>query len=245
MVIASEQGGLAIRADLAGAIERSRKRLMRPGTWWDGPTRSAMVAEARNAHHCALCRERKDALSPYAVTGDHDSLGELPDNVVEVIHRVATDCGRLTETWYQDMLATGLSETEYVEIIGVVSTISALDTFSRAIGEPMPPLPAPEPGEPTRHRPVGAKVQDSWVPTLEMDDIRPEDPNPYPHGGSANIHKAMSCVPEETAGFFDLVEAMYMAGKVMRDFGTEHRAVSHAQCELMAARLSVIHQCIF
>jgi hypothetical protein len=71
------------------------------------------------------------------------------------------------------------------------------------------------------------------------------DPAPYPHGGSANIHKAMSLVPEETAGFFDLVEALYMPGKVMRDFGNEHRAVSHAQSELIAARISALNQCIY
>ena len=245
MATATETEGLAIRADLEAAIERAWERLARPGTWWDGAGRMAIAAEARNAAGCTLCAERKQALSPYNVEGAHESLGALPEAVVEVIHRVCTDPGRLTESWYDQAISGGIAETEYVEIIGVVSTLTSLDTFARALGEVPRPLPPPLAGEPTRHRPAGARHQGSWVPTLEPGDVGPEDPEPYPHGGSANIHKAMSLVPEETAGFFDLVEALYMPGRAMRDFGKEYRAVTHAQSKLIAARISAINQCIY
>jgi len=72
-----------------------------------------IAAETRRAPYCALCRRRKEALSPAAIAGKHDSLDELPEAVVEVIHRVRTDPGRLSERWFRDVIATGLGEEEY------------------------------------------------------------------------------------------------------------------------------------
>ena len=73
---------VAIRADLAKAHARAWERIGRPGTWWDGAARVAIAAETRLACSCGLCRRRKDALSPAAIEGAHDSLGELAEAVV-------------------------------------------------------------------------------------------------------------------------------------------------------------------
>ena len=143
------------RADLDRAWSRAWEHLSRPGTWWDGAQRLAIVEACREALDCALCRERAAALSPFAVDGIHDSTVGLPENVVEVIHRVRTDSGRLTESWFRRMLDSGLSETEYVEIVGVVSTATALDTLAKGLGVPERSLPRagtrqpvpPPPGE--------------------------------------------------------------------------------------------------
>ena len=116
-----------------------------------------MVEACREALDCALCRERAAALSPFAVEGTHDSTTDLPDNVVEVVHRIRTDSGRLTESWFDRMMDTGLSETEYVEIVGVVSVATALDTLAKGLGIPPRPLPEPVPGSPSRHRPANAR----------------------------------------------------------------------------------------
>ena len=157
-------GRLTIRDDLGAACARAWQRIARRGTWWNGAQRIAIAAETRNALQCGLCRERKAALSPFAITGEHDGGGELPGPVVEVVHRVRTDSGRLTRAWYEGVLASGLSDAQYVEIVGVVATTSALDTFSRGIGVAPTPLPPPQPGEPTRHRPARAKQGIAWVP---------------------------------------------------------------------------------
>src|SRR5439155_9866140 len=77
-----EAAPVAIREDLAAAHRRARDHLARPGTWWDGRERVALMAEARHAVDCALCRRRKAALSPAAVAGSHDSLGDLPEIAV-------------------------------------------------------------------------------------------------------------------------------------------------------------------
>ena len=56
------------------------------GTWLTASIRTAVWAEARNAPACTLCRDRKQAISPYALKGKHDSCTQLPENIVEVVH---------------------------------------------------------------------------------------------------------------------------------------------------------------
>lgn len=234
-----------IRDDLASARERSWERLSSPGTWWSAGERLLMVDEIRRAQKCALCRRRKEALSPYTIDGEHESGGLLPDNVIEVIHRVSTDSGRLREAWFDEIMASGLTDTAYVEIIGVISTLIALDTFDRALGLPQRTPAAALSGEPTRHRPKGARKTIAWVATLAPEDIADEDPDPYPGFEPINIHFAMSLVPEEVAGFFELDQALYLPQAAIRDLDNEYRALTHSQLELIAARLAALNQCFY
>jgi len=237
---------IAIRDDLAAAHRRARHHLAHPGTWWDGAQRVALMAETRNAAGCALCRERKDALSPAAVAGAHDSLGELPELAVEAVHRIRTDPGRLTRGWYDGIIRAGLTSEQYVEIVSVVAHTVALDTFARGIG--IAPLPLPQPGHdvPARHHPAGAKPGPAWVPWIEPEDLTEAEAGIYPQGRPpANIHKAMSLVPAEVKSFFDLCEHHYLGPLEMRDFGREFRAITHAQIELLAARVSALNRCFY
>ena len=55
---------IALRDDLAAAHARAWERIGNPGTWWDGAQRVAIAAETRHVPYCALCRRRKEALSP-------------------------------------------------------------------------------------------------------------------------------------------------------------------------------------
>ena len=152
-----EQAPIEIREDLAAAHRRARDHLAQPGTWWDGAQRVALMAEARNAMDCALCRRRKEALSPAAVAGTHDSLGELPEIAVEIVHRIRTDPARLTRAWYEGVIEAGLTPEQYVEIVSVVAHTVALDSFAQGIGVSPLPLPRPANGMPARHRPAGAR----------------------------------------------------------------------------------------
>jgi hypothetical protein len=199
-----------------------------------------MIAEARNAAQCALCRQRKAALSPYMVPGTHCSLGELPSVVVEVIHRLSTDAGRLTEKWVQDCLEKGITDAEYVEIVGLVATVTALDTFAKAMGEVRRALPPVLAGEPTRQRPKAAKRSIAWVPTVAPQDVQPGDTDPYRYG-AVHIQQALSLVPDSVVGFFDLDVTLYLPQDAIRDFATEYRAISHTQLEFIAAKASSIN----
>ena len=237
-----------VRADMAAAYEEAWRHLARAGTWLDGDRRLAIAAETRNATACRLCRERAAALSPFAIDGDHDHLGLLPDPIVEIVHRVRTDSGRLTESWFRAMLECGVTEEDYVETVAVISIATALDTLARGLGVPVRALPQPEPGAPARHRPNGAKSGLAWVPTLEQEDLEDGDPDPYPGKTPdliANIHRAMSLVPAEVAAFFALDDVIYLPQWAMKDFSREFRAISHAQIELLAARVSMINRCTY
>jgi hypothetical protein len=235
-----------VRDDLAAAHARAWRHVARPGTWWDGAARVAIVAETRQARLCALCRGRKEALSPFAIEGIHDSLGQLPEIAVEVVHRVLTDPARLSERWYRAVIAGELTEAQYVEIVSVVAHTVAIDTMARGLGLDVPPLPHPEPGSPSRYRPAGAKPGGAWVPWVEPADVSEGEAGLYPNDRPpANIMKAMSLVPDEVRSFFDLVTHQYLPGEVMRDFAHEYRAIRHSQIELLAARVSALNRCLY
>jgi len=235
-----------IRDDLRASHAGAWARIARPGTWWDGAERVAIAAETRNAPRCALCRRCKEALSPLAIAGAHEGLGRLPEIVVEVVHRVVTDPGRLGEGWYHGAIARGLSAEQYVETVSVVAHTVAIDTMARGLGFDALPLPDPEPGAPSRHRPAGAKPGGAWVPWIEPDELGEAEAGLYPSDRPpANIMKAMSLVPEEARSFFDLVTHQYLPREVMRDFSREYRAISHAQIELLAARVSALNRCLY
>jgi alkylhydroperoxidase family enzyme len=84
------------------------------------------------------------------------------------------------------------------------------------------------------------------VPWLEPEDITDREAGIYPQGRpAANIMKAMSLVPDEVRSFFDIVSHQYQGPLEMRDFAREYRAISHAQIELLAARVSALNQCLY
>ena len=227
------------------ATARAWHYVASPGTWLTGAERVAIAVEARAAKDCALCREQKAALSTFAVEGRHDGLAALPEELVEVIHRVRSDPGRLTETWFRKVMDSGIPDTSYVEIVSVTGTIMALDALARGLGIPMRELPEPIAGEPTRLRPAGAKPGLCWLPTVAPEDVAENDPNPYETNLALNIHRAFSLVPAEVLACFDYTEAFYLSDPAIRDFSREYRAIDHAQIELLSARVSALNQCFY
>ena len=237
-----------VGSNLVEAHQRAWVRLASPGTWWDGATRIAIARETRTALECAYCVTRRDALSPYAVEGEHQVAGDLPDGLVEVIHRVRTDATRLTRKFYQDALAAGLSAGEYVETIGVMATVIGIDGFTKALGLPVHPLPEPVAGEPSRRLPTKTNDALAWVPTVAPEDVTEADEDPYQGLAGVNIHRALSLVPAEVQGLFDLDSVHYLPDHALRDKDTDYfdsRALSHPQIEFLAARVSVINQCVY
>lgn len=236
---------LPVREGLRRECGLAWERLASPGTWWSAAERLAIAAESRNAHACPLCRSRKEALSPYTVDGAHASLGRLPAPMVEIVHRLTTDAGRLTKAWLHATLAEGVTEEQYVEAVGVIAVVVALDTFDLSLGLPQRPLPPPRAGTPTRHRPAGAKRDLAWVHTVAPEALGPGDPDPYTVHGVKNIHRALSLVPQEVLNFFDLDVELYLKDHEIRDFTREFRALSHAQMELLAGRVSSLNGCYY
>ena len=236
---------LPVRPGLAAAQQRAWARLAEPGEWWSGAVRVAIAEETRAATVCELCRERKAALSPYAVAGTHSAATNLPEVLVEVIHRIRTDPGRLTRRFYEEALAGGLTDAEYVETVGVMATVIAIDSFCDAMGLPRHKLPAPAPGEPRRRRPAGAKEGLAWVPTVAPEDLTEAEAGMYEGLSAVNIHRALSLVPAEVVGFFDMDSVHYLPDAQLRDFANEYRALTHAQIEFLAGRVSAINRCVY
>lgn len=240
-----------IRKDLADALQEAWRRLGDAGTWWTGAQRLAIAAEARQAPHCGFCIARKQAASAAMVNGRHDKAVSLPDPAIEAIHRIRTDSGRLGIGWYRSVTGTELTEEHYVELLSVVVTVVAIDTFHRAAGLPLPALPTARAGEPARRRPAGAKPGLAWMPTLAPEDRAPEDPDLYldhpgpRQRGGGNVHRALSLVPNSMIHWWDMFETMYLPAPAMRDFGREYRAISHAQIEMLAARVAALNQCVY
>lgn len=242
---------MTFRPDLMAAQATAWEWLGRPGAWWSGSQHVAIVAETRRAAGCLLCRNRKAAAIPAAVLGAHDTITTLSAPAVEAIHRIATDSGRLGETWYRRLLGPDLSQAQYIELVAIVAITVAVDSLRDGAGLPPLDLPLPMPGLPTRTTPPQAKPGPAWMPVLFPEDWKPPTADLYrslpgpPERGRGHIHLALSLVPEAMIAWWDLFEPMYLRSAEMRDFTREFRAVSHAQIEMLAARTAALNQCIY
>lgn len=237
--------GVAVREDIRSAHRELWSRLRAPGTWWTGAARVAIAAESREAVGCTLCRERKAALSAGAVQGQHATAGRLPASVVDVIHRIRIDAGRLDRTWFDAVLAAGLAQPAYVELVGIVTMVAGIDYFARALGIPAFPLPEPLPGEPSRHAPAGARASGGWLPMIAPEDATGPEADLYGDAGFVpNIMRALSLVPDEVRMLRRLSDVHYLPIPSIPD-PTARRALDRMQMELVAARVSALNQCFY
>jgi len=234
-----------VRDDLREAHRFILDRVHSPGTWWTGVERVAIAAEAREAVRCALCRKRRRSLSPGAVRGRHDGPHILPENVVDAVHRIRSDPARLSRSWFDGVIAGGLEVTRYVELVSVTSVMAGLDYFARALGVAPLPLPAPLAGEPSRHRPAGAKQSGAWVPMIDPADAAGPEADLYGGGDFVpNIVRALSLVPDEVRLLRRSTDAHYVPVAQIPD-PTYRRALARPQMELVAARVSALNQCFY
>jgi len=241
--ISYEGAPVPVREDIPQAEGRSWERLASPGNWWTGAERVAIAGEVRKARECALCAERKQASSPEAVQGHHDSPGVLPEAAVDVVHRVVTDSSQLSKSWFERTLASGLSDAQYVEIVGVVVAVVSIDSFCRALGVPLHPLPEPEPGGPSRYRPPGAALEGAWVPMIQPGKLSEREADLYP-GRTGNVIRALSLVPDAVRMLKDLSAAHYLPVADVGNPGVG-RALDRSQMELLAGRVSALNECFY
>ncbi|MYD99872.1 MAG: hypothetical protein F4Y03_01150 [Alphaproteobacteria bacterium] len=234
-----------IRADILAAHARAWAWIAAPGNWLTGAERIAVADETRHALDCRLCAARKQALSPEAVAGEHDGPGVLEPPMVEIVHRIVTDPARLTRRWFEARRAEGVEVTRYVETVGVTAVTVSLDTFARSMGLPLRRLPEPQAGEPSGYLPASARMEEAWVPLIVPGEESGAEADLYAGTRGAYILMALTLVPEAKRAFFDLVETQYLPSRWMQAFDVEHRAISHAQIEFLAARISALNQCVY
>jgi len=239
--------GYTVRDDIVASQDRAWQALARPGTWWTGAERVAIAREARAARACTFCAERKQALSPYAVTGTHQPVGDISPAVTEAVHRIVTDPGRLSRRWYDDGVEGGLDDARFVELLSIVCTVEIVDSFARTIGGTAPAFPEPQPGEPSRERAAAACDEGAWVPTIPTAvGQRPEIGLYEPDAFMPNVGRGLSLVPDETRRAQDLMLAHYMPyHTVITNFLPAGRALDRMQIELVAGRVSAKNDCFY
>ena len=236
---------LPVRADLLAAQDHFLEHVRSPGTWWTGAERSAIAAESRAADDCGLCRERKAALSPNGVSGPHEAVAVLSPEIVDVIHRVRTDPGRLSKAWFESVMAQGLAEGPYVELISVTTLAAGQDYVARALGSPPLTLRSARTGEPSRYRPTGAKLETAWVPMIPAQEVAGAEADLYDDGMVPNIERALSLVPDEVRALRKIAEPHYMGFAQIADPTTRLPHLDRLQMELVAARVSALNECFY
>jgi len=201
------QMDLPIRADLVAAFREVWEQLARPGTRLSGAERVAAARIARAA------REGEQVAPSTPLEEAAARLGGRPWTI--------------RPDWIDKLAEQGLAPEVYVEIVGVVSRMTAVDTFHRALGFDLEPLPEPRPGAP---RPVETKARRTrgWVPMV----------------GPPTIPTALSAVPAENEAMEALHGAMYLTMAEMQDPDIR-KTLHRTQMELVAARTSILNQCFY
>ena len=171
--------------------------------------------------------------------------GLLNDAEVELIHRVVCDPGRLSKAWSKSIIERGLSEGEYVEIVGLIAMVMILDTFTMGLGLSNTELPGSQAGEPTHYTPPGAKINAAWLPIVEPEDAVEEDGPMYPSPKAGYIVRGLSAVPQALRDYWAMANIHYTPGQFVYQFDSSIRAIEKPQIELIAARVSALHQCAY
>lgn len=199
------------RAEVVAAFQRVWARLAGPGATFTGAERIAVARVARAARsHRPLPEE------------------DLPVAAFEAARIMGAEPAAANPAWIADSIVPGIGYPAYVEIVGLVAQLTAVDTFHRAMGLPLEPLPEPRAGEPTGRIADDARLSSSWVPTA----------------GPASVVYALSLVPSEMEGFEDLHGPLYIPVHEMGD-NLFARALRRPQMELVAARTSAHNDCFY
>jgi hypothetical protein len=212
------------------ALSRGRTQLGRPGDWLSGRQRVDVWSEVRKSRSDPLDIARRASLSPWATDGEHRASGSLNGTMVEVVHRVATDPGRLTRRWADDQIGR-IGEETYTELVGLTAMATLLDTAGSALGRARTALPEPQAGEPSRIRPDGVGDVGAWV-SQELEKTR------------ANVSRTLSLVPQTLGTWRMLINDLYSRDDEFFDLAWD-RALSRPQVELLAARTTVLSECFY
>lgn len=140
------------------------------------------------------------------------------------MHRPAS----VTETVVRSSAAADGDATT-VEVIGLVSMLSAVDFTHLGLGADLEPLPQPQPGPPTGVVAEGLKRRRTHIPV---------PPGPIP--------VVLDLVPDEGAAFQAMFGPHYMTGWEMAlDGFARNPGLDRAQMELVSSRTSLHNECFY
>lgn len=206
-----DAGALPIRRDLVSALERTWAEIGRPGAHWTGPERVEILCAARAA-----------------VRGDTTANSSLPPAAHDAVTRLAVAPATTTEAWVTEVTAA-VGELRYVELVGVVARVIAVDTFCRLLEVEPPPGPEATSGEPSGEPvPETARRNRTWVRM-----VMPSAP------------LVLGAVPSAEAAVNELCDQLYMPPAEMGDPGYRRGLLDRARMELVAATVSQVNECFY
>lgn len=193
--------------EIDGVIDPQWRALGEPGTWLDGAQRVAVVTAAR-------------AEASRATTD--------PASIEDVAELVAHRAAAITADTVDAIEAAGIDRARYVEVVGIVSRVAAIDTFDRGLGRSARSLPDRVNGSPSCETVAEARRRAGWVPTV----------------GAIGAVTALSSVRREAAEQEALHGALYLPYEGMADLDVD-RGLHRTQMELVAARVSLLNSCFY
>jgi len=199
-------------AEFEALCDRHFDDIARAGVWWTGEEKLAMAAVARAA--------MTDRTAPQ--TG-------LSDAALEATRKVAADASSLRKADIERWEAEGMRVEAYVELVGVVGRLAAIDTAAFGLGLDPAPLPPPVAGAPLEATVPGVDYVDGWVPT----------------DGIAFPPTAYTAVPGATELWIDVSNVLYMPLEEMGDPAFVRDKATRAQIELVASRTSYLNDCFY
>lgn len=203
---------LQVDAAIEAAHDREWQRLAAPGTWLTGSERVAVARTARGG----------------------GAGSDISAATADAARRIHDEPATITRAWIDGLETDGLSRLAYVEVLGIVARLRALDTMTFGLGRPERRLPDPAPGEPSRTTVDGAGDEGGWVPTV----------------GPAGPPNALSAVQAEHDALHDLHGHLYLEtrsgdGNTMGNFQVVRDGLGRSQMEFVAARTSLLNDCFF
>lgn len=229
-----------IHADLEKVHTEQWQKLSAPGSWGTAAQRLAVANEARAAGIEASLLEAP-------ADGGAEADVELPDLVRRLVRKLATAPKDFLQADYDEARAGGLSDAEFVELVGVVSRATNMDIFARGIGIELRPFAPAQVGKPSREKSAAAVVEQAWVPTVpnqpdggaDAEALYGGKPKPY-------IMRSMSLVPEEYRDHVAMEQVQYMPlDRVLTYDYQYHEGLTRPQVEVVAGRVSALNECFY
>ena len=190
------------------------------------------------------------------VTGDKnpiqlDQINDLRSSrfsaAQDVVSTLAGNGKYINRKTMDNALDAGLSEAEYIELIGVTTRSISLDIFSKGVGLPYATYENPENSVPTKQLPTFLKKEGAWIRTIPAGDSGGTDGKKlYGDIQAPFIFRALSLVPDEAKEVMTISTTQYVPAKKLMSLEFSHeKEFGRSLVELVAGRTSALNECFY